>query len=369
MRPPLSLPLLLTLAACSTPAPETDASTIDAAAPADTAVHGIHWAMGPPLPEPLAYATAQLFPVSTDTYVYVFGGSTASRSSLGTVSSAVYRARLNGDSLDAWERVGDIAPAGSAFPLVGHGLLPINDAMGNPGAAMAGGGNTSSALPIVLAIYCDPTDGHLFDWSRYPQMLHDAQTFGVFAPLDPFDYALVGGLVGGIPSDRVVSASIRNGVTSMTWDAVPSLPAPRSRHAYFVVAQQIYLLGGENSDGVVGDVIRTTRDASDAVSGWEVVGHVDGAPVAHAAFTYRSDAWLVGGIDGTTFDGAVSARVRHAPLGSDGHVGDFVDDAESLPIPLAGSAFATDYDRYYLIGGMTAPDLTATDAVVIGTVY
>ena len=365
----LAIAALLVSMACSTPITPTDAGS-DASAAIDAGVHGIHWALGPPLPEPLAYATAQIFPVSTELYVYVFGGSSATRGSLGTFSSAVYRSRIGaGGVLSAWERIGDIAPAGTPQGMVGHASLPINDAMGNPGAAIAGGGSRMGALPVVLVIYCDPHDGHLFDWSRFPPMLTQGQSFGVFAPFDPFDYALVGGIVNDLPSARVVIAPIRNAATSPAWLDGPSLPAPRARHAWFSFARQVYLLGGENNDGTLSDVIRTTRNATDDVIGWETVGTIERAPVTHASFVYAHDAYLVGGIDGTTFDGAASARVRRAPIDTSGHVGTFVDAPEMLPIPLAASAYATDFDHYFLIGGMSAPDLTATDAVLIGTAY
>ena len=84
---------------------------------------------------------------------------------------------------------------------------------------------------------------------------------------------------------------------------------------------------------------------------------------------YGHDAYLVGGIDGTTFDGAASARVRHAPIDASGQVGAFVDADESLPMPLAASAYATDFSHFFLIGGLTTPDLSASDAVVIGSIY
>lgn len=368
-RTPISVTALVLALACGAPAsPAPDDAGLDATP--DAGLHGVHWAMGPPLPTPLAYATAETFMVDMDTYVYVFGGSSASRGSLGTVSSAVYRSRISGDTLEPWQRIGDIAPAGATRGLVGHGSLPINDAMGNHGAAIAGGGDlTHGALPVVLAIYCDPNDGHLFDWSRFPPMLADGQSFGVFAPFDPLAYALVGGMVNNVPSARVLVAPIRNDATSPDWIVGPSLPAPRARHAYFVVDQQVYVLGGENNDGPVADVVRTTRGADRSVSGWEVVGTIEGPPVTASVFVYRREAYLVGGIDGSTFDGLPSARVRRAAVDADGRMATFADEPEPLPLPLAASAYATDFDHHYLIGGMTTPDLTATDAVVIGTIY
>lgn len=370
MRRAAALALALLALACSTPGATPDDAGTDAAE-ADAGVHGIHWAMGPPLPQPLAYATAQVFLVDTQNYLYVFGGSNASRGALGTSSSAVYRAPIAADgTLGAWQSAGDMMVGGATQELVGHGILPLHDAMGNHGVAIAGGGSTrTGALPIILAVYADPIDGHLFDWSRFPPLLSDGQSFGAFSPFDPFEFALVGGEIAGVPTARVLSASVRNDATATTWTVRPSLPRPRVRHASFVFALETYVLGGENSDGALPDVLRTTRDASDQVSGWEVVGTIDGPPVAHASFVYLRDAYLVGGIDGTTFDGTVSARVRRAPIDTDGHIGTFADEAEGLPMPLAASALANDYEHYFLCGGMTLPDLTATDAVIVGSIY
>lgn len=365
-----SLVVLLALA-CSTPLTPVDDAGSDGGGSPDAGTHGIHWRVGPPLPQPLAYASAQIFPVGPQNYLYVFGGSNADRGSLGTASSAVYRSLIGADgTLGAWESAGDIQAGTTTQALVGHGSLPLHDAFGNFGAAIAGGGSTTTgALPVILAVYADPVDGHLFDWSRFPPLLADGQSFGAFVPFDPFEFALVGGEVSAVPTARVLSASVRNDATATTWTVRPSLPAPRTRHAAFVFALQTYVLGGENVDGTVADIVRTTRDASRQVSGWETVGTIDGPPVAHASFVYLRDVYLVGGVDGTLFDGTVSARVRHAPIDGDGHVGAFVDDAESLPMPLAASALANDFDHYFLIGGMTLPDLTATDAVIIGTIY
>ncbi len=362
---------MLVLAACEGAPPTTDAALVDAAPPEDAAVpHGIRWALGPPLPVPTAYASAVVLGIGeTDQYVYVFGGSAALRTDLGTISSAIYRSRIDGDSLGAWEPMGDISPGGAPQGLVGHGTLSIRDALGNPGATFGGGGSSSGTLPVILAVYADPTDGHLFDWSRYPQVLADGQLFGVFVPVTPFDDALVGGLVHGTYSDRVVIASTRNGETRTTWTDGPSIPAPRARHGWFLFHNAIYLVGGENDGGPVEAVVRSTLDPVGNVTGWEGAGTITAPPVAGAAFVRQGELWLAGGVDGRTFDGAATARVRRGLLDSAGRVGALEDAADPLPLSLAASALTTDFTHTYLIGGQTGSDLEATDAVVIGTPY
>lgn len=360
----------LALAACGGGTTDVDAATVDAATVDAAVPHGIHWAMGPALPTPLAYATAVVLGIGdTGQYVYVFGGSAALRNDLGTISSAVYRSRIDGDTLGAWEPMGDIAPGGVVQGLVGHGALPIRDALGNPGATFGGGGSASGTLPVILAVYADPTDGHLFDWSRYPQVLADGQLFGVFVPVTPFDDALVGGLVHGTYSDRVVYASTRNGETRTTWTDGPSIPAPRARHAWVQYHNAIYLVGGENDGGPVPEAVRSTLDAVGNVTGWESAGSIESPPVAGAAFVRMGELWLAGGVDGRTFDGAATTRVRHGAFDANGDVGVLEDASDPLPISLAASAIATDFMHTYLVGGQTGPSLEATDTVLIGTPY
>jgi hypothetical protein len=364
-----SLFALLALAACSTP----PAAPIDAAAPidmgTDAGTHGVRWSTGPDLPLPLAYATAQVIAFNHERYLWVFGGANGTRTTLGTATSIVLRAHILADgTLEAWQHVGDITVGGAAFPLVGSASLPNGDAMGNPGAIFAGGGSSHGFLPIVLAVYVNPADGSLFDWSRYPPTLDLGQSFGTFVQLDALNVALVGGVSGTTIVDRVRVASLANGSTQMTFADGPGLPTPRARHVSFVRANQVYLLGGENVNGALTDVIRTTRDASGAAIGWEPAGTLDAPAVAAAAMVLNGEAWILGGIDNDSFDGNATDRVRRARFDGGNQLGSWTDDVP-LPMPIAASAFATDYETVFLVGGQNGPDLTATTSVIIGQVY
>jgi hypothetical protein len=364
--------LAASMVACGGPAVVSDAGTESDAfvatdAEADAAVpHHIVWSAGPELPLALAFATAQIVELDGQDYVYVLGGSSASRASLGTFSSAVLRSAIDASdgSLGAWEPMGDITIGSAPRPLVGHGSLPISDAMGHQGIALAGGGTSSSALPIVLAVYVD-ADGTLFDWSRFPPMLTEGQSFGTFDAFEAYRLALVGGLTGSSFSDQVRVAAIDNASTATEWAEGPHLPAPRAHHASFKFANRIYLFGGENLDGPIADVIRTTRDPDGAIDGWETVGTIDTPPLSHAVLSFERSAWLLGGIEGGSFDGAATARVRRASLDADGHV-DAFEDVDPLPMPLASSAFASDGATVYLIGGQSGPDLDPVPAVLVG---
>jgi hypothetical protein len=366
------LSFALLLAACGAPSVAVDGGSDpgDAFVAIDAPDGGsdphIVWSTGPDLPSALAFSTAQVVNLDGQDYVYVLGGSAATRTSLGTASSAVLRSAISASdgSLGAWEPMGDILIGTTPRVLVGHGSLPISDAMGNQGFALAGGGSSTGALPIVLAVYV-AADGSLFDWSRFPPTLTDAQSFGTFDSFEPYRLALVGGLTGPMFTDQVRVAAIDNGSTSTEWAVGPHLPAPRARHASLKFANRIYLFGGENLDGPVTDVIRTTRDADGAIDGWESVGTIDTPPLGEGALSYARSVWLLGGIEGGSFDGQATARVRRAAFGTGGEVPAF-EDVDPLPVPLASSAFATNGRAVYLIGGQSGADLEAVTTVLVG---
>ncbi len=373
MRRALLGPIAL-LVACAGPAATTedagqgadDAAVADAPAADAGRDPSIAWTSGPDLPTPLAFSTAQIIDVGGQEYIYVLGGSTADRSSLGTISSAVYRSPISAadGSLGPWEPMGDITIGTTPRGLVGHASLPISDAMGHQGIALAGGGTTASALPIVLAVYVDAS-GALFDWSRFPPALTEGQSFGTFDAFEPYRLALVGGLSGSTFSDQVRIAAIDNASTATEWEVGPRLPAPRAHHGSLKFANRIYLFGGENLDGPVVDILRTTRDAAGAVDGWEVIGAIDVPPLGEGVLSYDRFAWLLGGVEGGSFDGQASARVRRAAFTIDGQIEAF-EDVDPLPTPLASAAFATNGRAVYLVGGQTGPDLVAVPTVLVG---
>ncbi|MFO0682593.1 MAG: hypothetical protein U0234_11105 [Sandaracinus sp.] len=370
-----SIPLFLALG-CGGSTPATpdaavvalDAGDVDAAAPRRLA-----FTAGPAYPAALAYATATILPVGTQRYLYVVGGADATATALNTVTAACARAEIHADgTLGDWEDAGAIDGGSGPFPLVGHGALRLNGDLGEVGIAVAGGGGPSGALPFVLSGFVQ-SDGTLGAWGRYDPTLDGAQSFGAFVPFEAHQLALVGGLTGpqGLdPTDRVVVAAIMNGTTSPTWRTGPSLPVPRFGHAWTRWNDQLYVVGGENASGGVAEVLRATRDAGLEVNGWAIAGTLLTTTSFPAVLARNDELWILGGIDGGRATGSASSRVARAPIGADGHLGDFARVAGGdLPLPIAASAVAYDDEtgHVYLVGGLTGAPLAATDRVIVGT--
>lgn len=370
----LSFSLLALALGCGGGAtPADDAAVVDDVGH-DAGPRVLDFSRGPDYPVALAYATAVVLPVGTQRFLYVMGGSTATRTALGSILPTCSRAEiLEGGALGPWQDARDIESGGTTLPLVGHGALRLDGEMGEVGVGLAGGGGPGGALPFVLGGVVQ-LDGTLGQWGRYDSMLAEGQSFGVFVAFDPHQLALVGGLggaAGDTPLDRVVIAAIMNGAMSPLWRDGPPLPEARFGAATFRVGDAIYLVGGENDAGALHDVIETTRDGATLdVNGWATVGTLTTTTSFPAAFVHGGQAWVVGGLDGGRATGAASTRVQRADIGSDGHLGAFTRVAgHDLPLGLGASAYAYDdvSGTVYLVGGLTGPDLIATEAVVVGT--
>ncbi len=373
-RPIRLLSVLLALGVvvgCGAPAPApvdagTDAGWVDDVG-ADAGPRRLAYAESTELTSPLAFAQAVIRPLAGRRYLYVIGGGDATRTTVAP-TSAVLRAEVMGDgTLGPWIESGDIGDPGMTYGIAGHDLVPLNGEDGSPGVALAGGFTATSPLPFVFGGYVQE-DGSMGRWGRFDPMLTEGQSFGSFDAFESHQLALIGGLDGTTPLDRVRIAAIMNGAMSPVWRPGPSLPVARFGHASFTYGGEVYLLGGENLDGTIVDIIRTQSDATMEVTSWTSVGTIDSAPSFGAAFVHAGQVWVMGGLSGGRASGNATARVLRADIGTAGHIGSFSRvPGGDLPVALAASAVVYDDPYVYLVGGLTGDPLVASTRVVIGT--
>lgn len=128
-------------------------------------------------------------------------------------------------------------------------------------------------------------------------------------------------------------------VTITRWQEKRSLDAPRSGHALAVYAEQIYLIGGEDGQGVTGSVLLYDPGADT----WSALTSkpLPAADIQAAALGGR--IYVPGGRLG---DGSISDRLDiYDPLA------DTWTDGTRLPKPLSAYALATFEGRMFLFGG------------------
>lgn len=361
-----SLLVCLALVGCpSDPATDAGADAGGDTGPATT----IAWTESSRLPVPLAHAAGVILTSGLRRWLFVVGGAAYSGGAIGAASSAAYRAEINLDgTLGPWEMAGTLAIP-PELTISQHGVLRLTGEDLRQGIAIAGGRTGGGGeIPFVLATYVDDAGALDSPLGAFAPMIAagEGQWQMTFMPFDPHALALVGGLDDAGFTDRVQIAQINIGTEVPNFVPGPSLPAPRAAHAWVRrertgLNPDLYVVGGHNDDGSTDDVLRTTRDGSDQVNGWEVVGTMTSAPYGHASVVVDDQLYVVGGFVDTT----LTDRVRRAAFDATGHLERFevVTDA-TLPYPLAHAAAVQDDVNLYLIGGIDAG--AASDRVLIG---
>lgn len=363
--------------ACSTPAPAAQDAGSDAAATPDAGPFSVAWQEGPDYPVPIAFGAAMFLPGGNGiTYLYVFGGAGGAYSSLAPFYPEIRRAPLMSDnSLGPWEDAGRISNGTADVALAGQGAIRVFADDGANGAALAGGGGPGGTLSVVLAGYVQSVDQSVGMWGAFPPMISAAQggqVFGSFNSFEAHQLALVGGTRGTTAVDHVIIAATEAGTTVPDWRDGPALPAPRYGHGSVQVgatAPDIYLVGGRGDTDALADVLVTVRDPSSLeVTGWATAGTLEGPVVFPQTTLVGNHLYVIGGVDGDPVFGTTSTRVRRATASAGtphGTIDAFVDvDGGALPAGRAAGLVATIGPWVYIVGGITAPDNTATTSVV-----
>jgi hypothetical protein len=356
----LALPLsaFAVLAGCGDPAPTTAPDAGVATAPDAGLVDEIAWHVEADYPTPVVFASASVLPVGDRRYLYVVGGQAGTYGAPTDPVPDVRRAEILPDhTLGAWEDAGRLSTGMRPIPLAGHHAIQLHFDDGSEGVAVAGGGTGASDLPLVLTCPADPSSGALSGWGRFDPMLTEGAWFATFEPFDPHMLALIGGTLAGTPTARVVVAPVLNGAMSATFIDGPPLPSPRFGHASAMIAGEVYVIGGANDDGVLNEVVRTTRDATMHVEGWLDAGSTGSGLVFAGAAVAESSLYVLGGLVGGVDDGTATARVLTSTVRADGSLGVLRPvDGGALPAPVAAPIVATDAGHVYVVGGYGADD-------------
>ncbi len=164
----------------------------------------------------------------------------------------------------------------------------------------------------------------------------------------------------GVPQTTVYSAAINADGTVGSWTTESnSLPATLRNHAMVAWNGRLYVTGGAND--VAGTSQNTVYSApinSDgSVGSWTTELNVlPAVRRAHAMVAWNGRLYVTGGYDGTT----VQTTVYSAPLNSDGSVGSWITEANSLPTARWTHAMVDWNGRLYVVGGSDGTDISST---------
>lgn len=165
---------------------------------------------------------------------------------------------------------------------------------------------------------------------------------------------LVGGTDGRSAQAAVAMATVGADGNVGEWTRAANVPEPRSHHIAFAHEGQLYLAGGFRGMPVGNNItpleviLRSTRDASGAITGWEEMGVMD--PVRSTHSGVLRDRWLYvfGGL--SAFSSL--AIVQRAPIGCDGRIGTWEEVRGEIPVA-RGHVHQTPVHegRVYSVGG------------------
>ncbi|MBI5594896.1 MAG: hypothetical protein HY928_02280 [Elusimicrobia bacterium] len=159
---------------------------------------------------------------------------------------------------------------------------------------------------------------------------------------------VIGGIVSGVPSAEVWSASAAADGTLGVWRAEASLPAARESHAVAAFAGRLYVVGG--FDGVPKKTVYWASVGTDGMLGdWFQGSDLPAARYKLAAAADGGWLYALGGDNGIVSQTAVYA----APLASDGAVGTWAL-AGNLPSARNSHAAAAAGGRVFVAGGLGA---------------
>lgn len=144
--------------------------------------------------------------------------------------------------------------------------------------------------------------------------------------------------VGGI-SDPVAASAAPD--ASTRWQDLPALPEPRAAFAVASLSDQIYVIGGENADGVLGSVVRYDV----GFEAWTSLSNKP-TPVTDArAVVLGEKIYVPGGRRSNDPGDVVATMERYDPRTESW------EQLRDLPEPRSGYALATAEGKLYLFGG------------------
>lgn len=174
--------------------------------------------------------------------------------------------------------------------------------------------------------------GRLGGWTEVaslpaPRFHHAALASG------PFIYVL-GGLEATSSTNTVFRARVGTDGALGAWEALDTLPRPRSHQAAFVYGEHLYQIGGLDGNPAgantpLNDVVSAPIRPDGSLGAWRQVGALDSAFATHGTFLHGGYVYVVGGVESNR---RFSDRVQRAPLGPNGTIGPF---EASDPLPQA----------------------------------
>lgn len=332
-------------------------------APCGPACATLTWREAPPLPRVSDHHTTFIAADDTAAALFVVGGiESDTQGGAAAVSDRIDRAPIGPDGLTGAFTDDRRLPAPLAFHAQARDDRHVWLA---GGITRALGAPTASRTVYHLTLGPGATLEGITDCGALP-----AATIHPTAELLDGRLHVIGGSTDA-PLDTVWVAAIEPDGCPGPFAAAPPLPETRSHHASAVIDGRIHLFGGFGPNQTPRrTILRSTHDATGALTGWEPAGELDPAPWTAAALVLDDTVWLLGGGEGSGVTARFVDKVRRAVI-TDGTIGPF--EAVTDPLPLGRSHVhqtPAHAGHVYSVGGRVFTgagfDLGSIDRVFVG---
>jgi hypothetical protein len=160
---------------------------------------------------------------------------------------------------------------------------------------------------------------------------------------------LMSGWDGNGEVKKVYTAQINSDGTLGAWTTGTDLPSGFGHSQAITTKSRVYLLGGWDGNNPLSVVYTAPINSDGTLGAWTAGTNLPGALLGSQAIITKSRVYLLGGGQGR-YDSS-STIVYTAPINSDGTLGTWTTDSNSLPGTLSYSQAIVTKSRVYLLGG------------------
>jgi N-acetylneuraminic acid mutarotase len=289
--------------------------------------------------------------VTYNGYVYVMGGYG------GGINNTVYYAQLNSDgSVGMWNTSANVLPqpVAMATSVVYNGYVYVM------------GGRDGSNNYINTVYYAQlNSDGTVGTWNTSANALPQVDAAATSVTYNGYVYVMSGN-AAGTDLDTVYYAQLNSNGSVGTWNTSANV-LPQAMHYAASVTYNgyVYFMGGYNNSGTQNTVYYAQLNSNGSVGTWNTSANVLPSATDNAtAVVNNGYVYIMGGENSS---GALNNAVYYTKLNSDGTVGAWSTNTNSLP-QAAKAATAVAYNGYmYVIGGYYSSGLFST--TYLDTIY